>query len=216
MKLIRKLFLLIPVLLLAVLFLYVYASRLSNTSEKRLLFFSFSFAFLLSLFLFDALRRQERSVWMKGIQASFYVYLFAVLSLTGYFMLFREVASGGWWDRMALRIENGDRVNLHLFKIFSIYHFSDKQIMGNLALLFPFGIYLPLLFPKMNTFFRVLVISLLFSVIIETIQLITRFRVADVDDVLLNTTGAVLGFILFKLLSWWRASNPSGKTEVLA
>jgi glycopeptide antibiotics resistance protein len=216
MKLIRKLLLLIPVIILGMIFLERYSSRLSGTSAKRLLFFSISFLFLFCFFLYDTLRRREGSLWMKTVQSSFYVYLFMVLSLTGYFILFREGASGGWWERMVQRVENGDRVNLHLFRIFSIYHFSDKQILGNLALLFPFGMYLPLLFPKRNRFFSVLIASLLFSVIIETIQLITRFRVADIDDVLLNTTGALLGFILFQLLSWLRASNPSGKTEALA
>jgi glycopeptide antibiotics resistance protein len=216
MKLISKLSLLIPAIIVGVIFLDLYSGRLSHTSDKRLLFFSTSFAFLFALFLFDTLRRRDNTLCMKTVQSSFYVYLFMVFCLTGYFILFREVASGGWWQRMALRVEQGDRVNLHLFRIFSIYHFSDKQILGNLALLFPLGIYLPLLFPKLNHFFIVLIVSLLFSLLIETIQLITRFRVADVDDVLLNTTGAMMGYILLQLFFLLRTSNPSGKREALA
>ena len=69
--------------------------------------------------------------------------------------------------------------------------------MGNLVMLFPLGIYIPLLYPRLSGFFAVVFISLLFSLLIESFQLVTRFRSADVDDVLLNTLGACVGFLVF-------------------
>jgi glycopeptide antibiotics resistance protein len=98
---------------------------------------------------------------------------------------------------MIMRIDREDHVNLKLFKMFKIYAFSNKQILGNLVMLFPLGIYIPLLYPRLSNFFTVLLISLVFSVIIESFQLVTRFRSADVDDVLLNTVGACVGYLVF-------------------
>src|SRR4030095_7420886 len=94
------------------------------------------------------------------------------------------------------------------FKIFKIYEPGDKQIVGNLVMLFPLGIYLPILYKRLNNFFLVLLVSLLFSVLIEFFQLATRFRSADVDDVILNTTGAIVGFLMFRMICLFR---PSGK-----
>jgi len=82
---------------------------------------------------------------------------------------------------------------------------SDKQVVGNFIMLLPLGIYLPLLYNRLNNFFLVLLLSLLVAVTIELLQLATRFRSADVDDVILNTSGSLLGFALFKLSGVFRS-----------
>jgi glycopeptide antibiotics resistance protein len=46
----------------------------------------------------------------------------------------------------------------------------------------------------------VLLISFLVSVGIELLQLATNYRSTDIDDVILNTTGACAGFILYQLI----------------
>jgi glycopeptide antibiotics resistance protein len=67
-------------------------------------------------------------------------------------------------------------------------------------MLFPLGIYLPLLYKKISGFFAVAGISLTVSVCIELLQLATSYRSADIDDVILNTLGACLGFIIYKMI----------------
>ena len=73
---------------------------------------------------------------------------------------------------------------------------------GNLALFLPFGILLPLSGQRFRTLKRVLLIALCLSVSIETIQFVLRFfgnpRAVDIDDVILNTAGACLGFAVYK------------------
>jgi glycopeptide antibiotics resistance protein len=124
-----------------------------------------------------------------------------VLTLTGYFILFRELTYNGWWQRMMMRIERRDHVNFELLEIFRIYKITDKQILGNFVMLLPLGIYLPLLYNKLTGFIPFLSVSLLIAILIEVLQLATSFRSVDIDDVLLNTTGAVIGFILYKTIS---------------
>ena len=84
-----------------------------------------------------------------------------------------------------------------MFKQFQI---ASTQVIGNLVMLLPLGIYIPLLFPGLSGFFRVFIICLFVSVSIELMQLITSVRSTDIDDVILNTSGAVVGYIVYKFL----------------
>jgi hypothetical protein len=72
-----------------------------------------------------------------------------------------------------------------------------KQIGGNILLGVPFGILLPMLFPNARGVVRVLLLTALVMVVVETAQgLIVEGRAFDIDDVILNTTGALLGYLL--------------------
>jgi glycopeptide antibiotics resistance protein len=116
---------------------------------------------------------------------------------------------------MMHRVNTHDRVNFEPFKTIDIYNTFGKQIMGNFVMLLPLGIYLPLLYRKLRTavsFFAVLIISFLVSVTIEILQLATSYRSTDIDDVILNTLGACVGFLVYLLV---KSIINSGKGEVV-
>ena len=162
-----------------------------------------SIILLYSWVIYVALKGKQDNFFQVLIQSSFFVYVFFVLQLTGYFILFKEVSSHGWWDKMNHRIETNDHVNFTPFGTINRYSTFDKQVVGNLIMLFPLGIYLPLLYRKLRRlsgFFAVLLISFFVSVGIELLQLATSYRSTDVDDIMLNTAGACLGFIVYQLI----------------
>ncbi|KUN86260.1 VanZ family protein [Streptomyces griseoruber] len=72
-----------------------------------------------------------------------------------------------------------------------------KQIGGNVLLGVPFGILVPVLAPKARGVLRVLVLTASVMLLVEFAQgaLITG-RAFDIDDVILNTTGALVGYLL--------------------
>ncbi|MFI1654932.1 VanZ family protein [Streptomyces sp. NPDC020472] len=72
-----------------------------------------------------------------------------------------------------------------------------KQVGGNIALGVPFGILLPLLSRKTRGLLRVVLVTAATMLLVELVQgaLVTG-RAFDIDDVLLNTTGALLGYAL--------------------
>ncbi|MFJ8648549.1 VanZ family protein [Streptomyces sp. NPDC093546] len=83
-----------------------------------------------------------------------------------------------------------------------------KQIGGNVVLGVPFGLLLPVLVPRARGLVRVAVVTALAMLLVELVQgaLITG-RAFDIDDVLLNTTGALIGYlVLGRLLG--RAVHP--------
>jgi len=68
----------------------------------------------------------------------------------------------------------------------------------------PLGILLPLVSNRFLTFKRVLLFALFLSLSVESIQFLLRFfgnpRAVDIDDVILNTLGACVGFAFYKFL----------------
>ncbi|MCZ0207739.1 VanZ family protein [Streptomyces sp. UMAF16] len=72
-----------------------------------------------------------------------------------------------------------------------------KQIGGNLLLGVPFGVLLPVLAPGARGFWRVLLLTATVMLLVEMVQgFLVTGRVFDVDDVILNTTGALAGYLV--------------------
>ena len=69
----------------------------------------------------------------------------------------------------------------------------------------PYGCGLPLLFERLQSFWRIAVLSFAASLLAETMQLILRVGCFDVDDLLLNTVGGCVGYLIFLLIRrCWR------------
>jgi glycopeptide antibiotics resistance protein len=77
---------------------------------------------------------------------------------------------------------------------------------GNVLTLAPFGFLLPFTAPWMGSWLRMAAVALLFPLGIELAQLGVSlvlgysYRVAEVDDVLLNFAGILLGFAVYQVL----------------
>lgn len=83
------------------------------------------------------------------------------------------------------------------------------QSIGNLVMLMPLGIYLPLLLPLARRLAPALVIGFTVSVVIELTQFAMStllgypYKITDVDDVVLNTAGVAIGFGVFWVVGRW-------------
>lgn len=72
-----------------------------------------------------------------------------------------------------------------------------KQAGGNLVLGMPFGVLLPILVPRRLRMIRMVLLTVLVIAIVELVQgALVAGRAFDVDDVILNTAGALLGYLL--------------------
>lgn len=84
--------------------------------------------------------------------------------------------------------------------------FFSIQYLGNLLLLFPLGIYMPLIFEKFHNFKRVVISGLLVTLIIELTQVVISFGVGfsyryfDINDIILNLTGLIVGNLVLKVI----------------
>ncbi|WP_306419864.1 VanZ family protein [Bacillus sp. J14TS2] len=100
------------------------------------------------------------------------------------------------------------RQNFIPFKTISYYLFSAtdlssrvriENLAGNVIGFMPFGFLVPLLSRKLNL--KAITLATFFlSLTFELIQLIFRLGSFDVDDLILNTLGGVLGYLLISLI----------------
>ena len=72
-----------------------------------------------------------------------------------------------------------------------------KNLLGNIILFIPYG-FLGILFPRLNQFKWLFINFFIIINIIEFSQYYFKRGFADVDDVILNTFGAVVGFFIYK------------------
>ena len=79
------------------------------------------------------------------------------------------------------------------------WYLSTVNLLGNLALFVPMGMALPCLFKKLNRFWKVILTVLGMVVLVEIVQGILRVGSVDIDDVLFNVIGAMIGYGLIRL-----------------
>lgn len=77
------------------------------------------------------------------------------------------------------------------------------NILGNVFAFAPFGFFIPLVSRSKKGFFNVLLLCMEFSLTIELIQLMTKVGIFDVDDIVMNTIGGILGYLAYAIWNKW-------------
>jgi len=130
---------------------------------------------------------KSSKVWTYVCRIAFILYIVGLC----YFMFFAEMFGFG-----RTHMNSGYQYNLELFreiKRFWTYRESlgftavFLNLLGNVVGFIPFGMLLPMLFPKMKNAILVLICTFLLSLCFEVFQLIFMVGCFDVDDLLLNT-----------------------------
>ena len=83
------------------------------------------------------------------------------------------------------------REQLGMFAVFA-------NLFGNILIFVPYGFFISMAAERRG-FFKTLFCSFGLSLCVELVQLVTRMGSFDVDDILLNTIGGILGYILFAI-----------------
>lgn len=117
----------------------------------------------------------------------FLYYVYLVLETTGIGTI-REI---GLYPGMKLQEE----INLIPFR-----DGISLSMILNVVMFMPLGFLLPLLWKEYQSLVRTAIIGFCFSCGIEFCQLFNR-RVSDVDDLLMNTLGAILGWLIWIVFS---------------
>ena len=77
------------------------------------------------------------------------------------------------------------------------------NILGNIAAFMPFGFFLPIFSNRCRYFLNTVFYTFELSLLVELIQLVTKVGSFDVDDLLLNTIGGALGFLVYHTACWF-------------
>ncbi len=113
--------------------------------------------------------------------AAFVIYLSLMIIIT---FLSRE--SGG-----------SEGFDLELFSTWGINDRNNAFVIENILLFVPYGFLAPAAFRRYRHFLRCLALGAMTSLCIETMQFITGRGIFQIDDILTNTLGAVIGFLAY-------------------
>lgn len=146
----------------------------------------------------------------------FFLYLLLVLKVIVFkYPLARLQEIAGTWER-GIVLEGLDTANFTPFKTIRMYIEysymlnSFENIVGNIVVFVPFGFLFPYVHKWGRNFLIMLVNVFLFVLGIEVFQLFSAFGAFDVDDIILNCFGAVLGYMAYhayETMKIWRRNR---------
>ena len=95
------------------------------------------------------------------------------------------------------------RVNL--VPLVNLFDYDNKRdlllnVIGNVAMFIPSGIVLPIIYKRLDSFIKVILAGGGISLCIEMMQLPFSVRASDIDDLILNTAGVMLGYGIYALV----------------
>lgn len=86
-------------------------------------------------------------------------------------------------------------INMKPFAVLVDGHLNPMNLFGNIAMFMPIGFLLPFVSRKMQHGVRAILVGGFLSALIEFLQMFLR-RGTDIDDVILNTIGTAIGYII--------------------
>ncbi len=122
------------------------------------------------------------------------VYLFMMCLLL--FVRDREAGSGYSYNLIPFKTIKAYIIYRHHLP-FSIWF---KNLFGNIVLFMPIGVFLPLLNRSFAGAFRLAAVTIAMIACAELLQLALRVGSFDIDDIILNTFGALLGLACIRLM----------------
>lgn len=141
------------------------------------------------------MKEQNKKFLTKVGWLLFYSYII----LLSYFLFFSERYGREYTT-------HGYRYNLVLFKEIKRFIRYREQlgfesfavnILGNILAFAPYGFFLPLLNKKYRKLIYIIILSFIFSLSVELLQLYLRVGIFDVDDIFLNCIGGVIGYLFY-------------------
>ncbi|MBI2120920.1 MAG: VanZ family protein [Parcubacteria group bacterium] len=172
----------------------------------------------LGIITFLLLKKKKGLVYVLFFSI-FYIYLYKVLDYT--LIQFQSLLLLQHFVPNLMLNGFSDGTNVNLIPLATLTLEDVKTSFLNILFMMPFGFGLP--FITNFRMKRVVVAGLLVSIVIELLQLVTgfmantTFRVADINDLIFNTVGVAIGYLLFALFvriyrhisrNWKMRANP--------
>ena len=139
--------------------------------------------------------------WMKLL---FAVYILLVIKVIIFKYPYEQLyAIVQTWQKGVI-LEGLGSANFIPFKTIKMYiEYADKlnsveNLAGNVLVFVPFGMLFPFVRSSKCGFLDLFANSLIFVLGIEVFQLFSAFGAFDVDDIILNCFGAILGYIVYR------------------
>lgn len=94
-----------------------------------------------------------------------------------------------------------DGIDLRIFGTVTGNARGNSYVVENILLFIPLGILIPTVLNKFRSFLSCSVFGFLLSCFIEGAQLLSKRGYCQIDDVIMNTVGCGIGFLVWKVMS---------------
>ena len=143
--------------------------------------------------------RQRRIIWKREAALLLMYINLAVFMLFTFFPMSRV---NGSVQPLIYDASTAFPFRVNLIPFVNLFDYDSKRdlllnVIGNTAMFIPSGIVLPTIYKKLNSFWKVIAAGAMISLCIEIIQLPFSVRASDVDDLILNTLGVVIGYGIY-------------------
>lgn len=160
-------------------------------------------------------RKARHIVWFSEIMRLLFVcYLTGLCSLVvlpaNFWLSVFDAIFFGWWEDMGAFFRLGE-INLIPTIVmcfsgdYSLGSWVKQMIVGNVIMFMPLGFFLPFVTERLNRR-NLLIVSLIVPVVVESLQLFVG-RSFDIDDLICNFLGIIIGFLAAGLIKKGSASR---------
>lgn len=123
---------------------------------------------------------------MPGAIVKYFLFIFYLLMVLEIAYISREPGSR-------------DGVDMIILSTWGESVWAKAAVIENVMMFLPFGVMVPWIWKKLRKFKSFVLLPIICSIALEGLQLVTKRGYCQIDDVLTNTCGAIVGFFLYKI-----------------
>jgi len=185
--------------------LYIY------THIRLILIFISSLLIYLSGYILVKKLNYSKKILKINLVIYFIIYTITIIALT----LFDEIFGRNGiilvnWNRGLLNNYLNNSFNMIPFDTIKLFINGYKNgvvtqkdffinVYGNLFVFMPYGIFIPLIFKRINKYYKFLIFITMFVIMIELLQFLTLSGSCDIDDLIFNVLGASIIYFICKI-----------------
>ena len=146
--------------------------------------------------------RNKRIDWKRE---AILLLMFINLGVIIRFVLFPRDLVDGHIQPLIFDPETALPLRINLVPFIYLFDYESTRdmvwnILGNVVMFIPTGIILPIVYKKLDRFWKVAAVGALISFCTEILQLPFGSRASDVDDLIMNTLGVIIGYGIYALI----------------
>ena len=143
--------------------------------------------------------QQKKVVWKRE---ALLLLMYINLAVLIRFVFYPFFTVNGEVQPLIISMNSIQPLRVNLIPLVNILDYDIKReaainIIGNISMFIPTGVIMPILYKRLDCFWKVLLAGAGLSFVIEVIQLLFPGSVTDIDDLILNTLGVAVGYGIY-------------------
>ena len=143
--------------------------------------------------------QQKKVVWKRE---ALLLLMYINLAVLIRFVFYPFFTVNGEVQPLIINMSSLQPLRINLIPLVNILDYDIKReaainIIGNISMFIPTGVIMPILYKRLDCFWKVLLAGAGLSFVIEVIQLLFPGSVTDIDDLILNTLGVAVGYGIY-------------------